>query len=463
MIAVSMAWLASRRIYSPVGKLVHMLSGSRTEPIGSNVDEFSLINQKWQELNRESATLQTKLKHELPQLKMSFIQQLIQGYLFRYSSSELIERFRQYGVNIDRSVFTVVHIQLIGFSSLAGRFNKGDEGLVTFAACNILEELADSQLEQAYVINFHDLSIALLVVEKAADDRERLVSLCRELTRGINQLLRMQATAVIAPPTNDIKQVASLFESAKSATRYRSFESESQIIDMEQPGFVAETGGLSYPFEVERELIQALRAGEREEALRQLALFVEALSAEGVKEIDAQQGMMRLLAGILNSVSQVGVNPASLSKGTNIFEALSRIRDTQSIMKWFNEHIIETCMHELEKRTNDQVKRMIEQAKNYLHNHYAKDISLESCAEHVNTASHFLSKAFKAETGLNFTEYLTELRMDKAKALLRDSDNMINEIAMSVGYQPSYFIRLFKKLEGITPGRFLELVRDGGD
>ncbi|MFC0211901.1 AraC family transcriptional regulator [Paenibacillus chartarius] len=463
VIAVSMAWMASRRIYSPIGKLVHMLSGYRTELLGKGVDEFSFINQKWQELTRESTTLQTKLKQELPHLKEGFVQQLIQGYLYRYSSHELIERFRQYGGSVDRSAFTVVHIQLIGFGSLAGRFNKGDEGLVTFAACNIIEELARSRLEQAYVINFHDLSIALLVVESFKSDRDSIMSLCRELTHGISQLLRMQATAVIAPPTDDIKQIASLFESAKSATRYRSFDNESQIIDMEQPSLLAETGSLSYPIAIERELIQALRAGEREEAARQLSLFVEALSAERVKEIDAQQGMMRLLAGILNAVSQVGVNPAVLSKGTNMFEALSQIRDTQSILKWFNEHIIESIMQELEKRSNDQLKRMIEQAKNYLQDYYAKDISLESCAEQVGAAPYFLSKAFKAETGVTFTEYLTNLRMDKAKAMLRDSNTMINEIAMQVGYQPSYFIRLFKKLEGITPGRFRELVRDGGD
>ncbi|AFC31002.1 AraC family transcriptional regulator [Paenibacillus mucilaginosus 3016] len=463
VIAVSMAWLASRRIYSPVGQLVHTLSGYRTELLGKGVDEFSWINQKWQELNRESTSLQTKLKHELPHLKESFVQQLIQGYLDRYSSSELIERFRQYGGRVDRSVFTVVHMELIGFSGLAGRFNTGDEGLVTFTACNIIEELAGSRLEQTYVINFHDLTMALLVVEPAATPRDRILSLCREFISGINELLRMQATVVVAPPTEDIKQIGSRFEGAKSTARYRSFEYESQIIDMEQPGLLAETGGLNYPFSIERELIQALRAGEREEAVQQLTLFMEALSAERVTEMDVQQGMMRLLAGILNVVSQVGMNPASLSKGENMFEALSQIRDTRSIMKWFNEHIIEPYMQELEKRTNGQVKRMIEQAKNYLQNEYAKDISLDSCAEHVGAAPYLLSKAFKAETGINFTEYLTHIRMDKAKALLRESDTMINEIALRVGYQPSYFIRLFKKLEGITPGRFRELVRDGGD
>jgi AraC-like DNA-binding protein len=459
LLAVSLAWLASRRIYSPIGKLVRMLGGEKSGTAVKDIDEFSLINQRWQALNRENHSLQSKLKHELPHLKESFLQQLIQGYLYRYSGPELISRFSQYGGNVEQGIFTVVYLQLIGFDRLMDRFNKGDEGLVTFAACNIIEEITAGNLEQGYVINFHDLSIAVLIVERGNHQRDRIYAVCREVTKTINRILRMRATVVIGPTTDHITQVASVFEKAKSATRYRSFENENQILDMEQPDLFFETGSFNYPFAVERELIQALRAGEREEAVRQLTLFVEAMSAEGMKEIDVQQGLMRLLAGILNAVSQVGVNPASLTNGGNIFEALSQIRDPQSILQWFRENIVETYMRELEKRSNDQVKRMIEQAKQYLQEYYAKDISLESCADHVGATSHLLSKAFKYEVGINFTEYLTELRMDKAKALLKESDIMINEIALLVGYQPSYFIRLFKKLEGITPGRFRELVR----
>ncbi|MDF2935322.1 MAG: AraC family transcriptional regulator [Paenibacillaceae bacterium] len=459
LVAVSLAWFASRRIYSPIGKLVRMLSGDKSESAAKDIDEFSLINQRWQALNRENNSLQSKLRHELPHLKESFLQQLIQGYLYRYSGQELIDRFIQYGGNVEQGIFTVVYLQLIGFDRLMDRFNKGDEGLVTFAACNIIEEITAGNLEQGYVINFHDLSIAVLIVERGTHQRDRIYSVCREVTQTINRILRMRATVVIAPTTDNITQVASVLEKAKSATRYRSFENENQILDMEQPGLFFETGSFNYPFAIERELIQAIRAGEKDEAVGQLTLFVEAMSAEGMKEIDVQQGLMRLLAGILNAVSQVGVNPASLTNGGNIFEALSQIRDPQSILQWFRENIVETYMRELEKRSNDQVKRMIEQAKQYLHEYYAKDISLESCADHVGATSHLLSKAFKYEVGINFTEYLTEFRMDKAKMLLKESDIMINEIALLVGYQPSYFIRLFKKLEGITPGRFREMVR----
>ena len=57
---------------------------------------------------------------------------------------------------------------------------------------------------------------------------------------------------------------------------------------------------------------------------------------------------------------------------------------------------------------------------------------------------------------MNFIDYVTQHRMTKAKELLRESDMKINEIAESVGYQPSYFIRIFKKTEGMTPGQYRE-------
>lgn len=58
--------------------------------------------------------------------------------------------------------------------------------------------------------------------------------------------------------------------------------------------------------------------------------------------------------------------------------------------------------------------------------------------------------------GMNFIDYVTQYRMNKARELLRNTDMKINEIAESVGYQPAYFIRLFKKAEGLTPGQYRE-------
>ncbi|RTE10345.1 hypothetical protein [Paenibacillus whitsoniae] len=72
LIAVTLAWMVPRRIYSPIGKLVRMLGGDHMEVAMKDKDEFSLINQKWQDMNSQNHSLHGKLQHELPHLKESF-------------------------------------------------------------------------------------------------------------------------------------------------------------------------------------------------------------------------------------------------------------------------------------------------------------------------------------------------------------------------------------------------------
>ena len=69
-------------------------------------------------------------------------------------------------------------------------------------------------------------------------------------------------------------------------------------------------------------------------------------------------------------------------------------------------------------------------------------------------ASYF-SVSFKNVTGKNFNEYLTELRIEKAKKLLSNSDRKVNQVAHAVGYEDcSYFGKTFRKLTGMTPAEY---------
>lgn len=63
------------------------------------------------------------------------------------------------------------------------------------------------------------------------------------------------------------------------------------------------------------------------------------------------------------------------------------------------------------------------------------DISLESCADYVRMNPFLLSKVFKETTGSNFIDYLTQIRLEKAKQLLRETDLKMNQVAERVGYQ----------------------------
>jgi len=98
---------------------------------------------------------------------------------------------------------------------------------------------------------------------------------------------------------------------------------------------------------------------------------------------------------------------------------------------------------------------MITRAKQFIHEHHAEDLSLGQVAKAVNTSTFYFCKMFKKFTGINFTEYLSRMRIENARNLLLNPNLRISEIAYEVGFQSlTHFNRVFKKLVGQSPTEF---------
>lgn len=95
---------------------------------------------------------------------------------------------------------------------------------------------------------------------------------------------------------------------------------------------------------------------------------------------------------------------------------------------------------------------IIVQAKQYIQQHQGEEISLGAVAKAVNTSTFYFCKMFKKATGLHFTQYLSRVRIEKAKNLLLNPNLRVSEIAYEVGFQSlTHFNRVFKKLVGQSP------------
>lgn len=94
-------------------------------------------------------------------------------------------------------------------------------------------------------------------------------------------------------------------------------------------------------------------------------------------------------------------------------------------------------------------------AKHYVQSHLNKPISLSDVADYVKLTPHYFGQIFKNESGMLFTTYLTQTRMEKACELLTDSKLKIYEVCEKIGYLDSkYFSKVFQKTYGITPNEF---------
>ena len=101
--------------------------------------------------------------------------------------------------------------------------------------------------------------------------------------------------------------------------------------------------------------------------------------------------------------------------------------------------------------------RMITKARRYILENYKSGIGLGDAAQAVNMSAHYFCKMFKKATGMTFTEYLTRIRVEKAKNLLLNPNRRVSEVAYDVGFESlSQFNRSFKRITGKTPTGFRE-------
>lgn len=121
------------------------------------------------------------------------------------------------------------------------------------------------------------------------------------------------------------------------------------------------------------------------------------------------------------------------------------------LLKIFAQHLSLLC-NQLMIREKNIEPPMIARAKQFIDEHQDEDISLPDVSKAVNTSTFYFCKMFKKATGINFTEYLSRVRIEKAKNLLLNPNARVSEVAYDVGFQSlTHFNRVFRKLVGESP------------
>lgn len=106
---------------------------------------------------------------------------------------------------------------------------------------------------------------------------------------------------------------------------------------------------------------------------------------------------------------------------------------------------------ELLSRQGSEFKTMNQIVK-YIEQHYQSDLSLQEVAQHFSVSREYISRKFKQEFSINFSDYIGKYRIDKSKLLLQNPHFRISQVSEMVGFKDvKYFSKVFKKQEGVTP------------
>lgn len=213
----------------------------------------------------------------------------------------------------------------------------------------------------------------------------------------------------------------------------------------------------NYPIHLEKRMFAEVENGEVDHAIATAETYFDLIAeshADNLMNIRLKVLEFALFAEHL--AYEAGGMTYEFRSREDYLPTIMSLDDLLSLKNWFKEKI-GTASHNVSSKASEKSRNVIETAKEYIQNNYSRDISLDDVSRTVNISPYYFSKIFKEGTGEGFVEYLTGIRMEKAKELLTTTECSMKEICSMVGYaDPNYFSRSFKKNVGVTPTEYKE-------
>ncbi len=208
-----------------------------------------------------------------------------------------------------------------------------------------------------------------------------------------------------------------------------------------------------YPINNERQMIQRMLVGDIEGALQVFEEIFRWLSINYLEDIDKIKTKLIEMVIVVKRTLPYEVGENDITDEAYL-SYLFKVRDINELKISFINYF-KSMLSGFQRYREKELNGLISEALEYINNNYDKDISLDGVAKEINMSYHYFSKFFKDAIGKNFIDYLTDLRVEKSKELLKDLSLSIKSICYSVGYSdPNYFSKIFKKITGITPTEY---------
>lgn len=429
----------------------------------SSIELLKVIKRvaKMIETEREKKEIIKRYRQEIEEneifLKRKLFDDMVKGSL---STIKILEQGKKLGFDMSAQYYQIILFKY----SIKGSNDEGYSNKLLGLA-NLLNE---SKSRYKNILTF-DRGIEGNAYIMKADSLEELDITCNTFLNNIKDILskypEVSYFGGIGIPVNRLSRLSESYESASLYFARRFFLKENAILSSNQtPDNLYKENHTSIENvnleDLDTKKVESfLKNGEASEIHFFVDEFIKSVIVMGRKSLLFKQYfLINTYFTVLSFLKDLGREDVMAEEEAVNIHKLNIMMNSQEV----RDYLVRILSIAIEQRDIIRTKRyhsIIEQSKDYIGKHYNDDnLSLNEVAAYVNLSPSHFSTVFSRETGTSFIRYLTDLRMAKARELLKCTDLRCLEISNEVGYKdPHYFSYLFKKEHNCTPMQYRNL------
>jgi AraC-like DNA-binding protein len=460
--AISVGFFATRRLYNPISRLVYLVGDLRKErgsaasqpALPSRYGELDYVIGCIKESEQARRRLRTSLSESMPAYREKLVRSLIKPNSI--PPEQLNSRLDFASIKIDPENIAAMVV------AVARRDRDNEEP----------EEDSLKRLWIADVIRSSVRSVStgdvaetddnwfVVIVNSEGAMLDMLFHCAEMIQNAITRRVEADCTIGIGSVQDNIRDLHLSYQEAVEALKHGMLAGVGEIVHIQDIRI-----GKVWPSEQFDDLISTMKdfikTGDAEAARKVVEDIYSKMISQNreVPYREVQKVLTKILIAITDSIDDVGGEWRQISPDNDApFIHLSRISDGREVIQWFSELVNRASDYILQARENrswcyaDKVQELISRD-------CGRKVNLHWVAAQLNLNPSYLGRIFKEQFGVNFVDYLTRVRINRSKELLKETDLTVEDVGKAVGYSNSYyFIKLFKEHTGTTPGKFKKAV-----
>lgn len=433
------------------GAVDYLLKPVRSEKLQDAIEKASTFLKRESSKVEEEKKLRDQVAHAMPYITMAFVQDLILRDLTNLD--EIQDRANFLG--LEKLPAMVMILDIDNFSFITNQTSETEKQVLKTHVSNVIAS-AIKRIPSALLVPWSGDELLVLLPQdnhqKKESNQQWAMSIADEIRTTVGQQTSVTVSIGVGRLYSDVREIRKSYQEALIALKDTVFAGQNISIHIDD--FQEYNSSLYlYPLEKEQHLVSFVRMGNQDKALVTLDDIID--SFHNVSLEIAKVRLLELLIVTSRGAAEGGVENAQLFViNRHYLEQLSasmNFLELKEIASW----AISQFTNHVAARRKDRNWRLLKDSQVYIEANYQQNLTLVQVAAAIHLSPEYFSRLFRQEQGVTFTEYLSSLRLEKAKQFLKTSNMSIGDISMIVGYNDqNYFSRVFRKATGLSPTEF---------